>query len=88
MGSLESQMKNMKEEMSRISVTGSAGAGLVQVTINGEYQVQSISISDTIINDKSTIEVLVSSAFNDATGKIKMEMERMAREKASLLGLA
>ena len=35
MGSLQSQMKTIKEEIAKITATGSAGAGLVEATVNG-----------------------------------------------------
>ena len=55
MGSIQSQMKTIKEELAKITATGSAGAGLVEAVVNGEFMVQRISISDSAMamNDKS-----------------------------------
>ena len=86
MGNLESQMKKLKEKMSSITATGSAGAGMVEVTINGEYQVQSLNINEAIVGDKTTLEVLVVSAFNDATQKMKLALEEYAKHQASQMG--
>ena len=83
LGSLESRMKAMKEEISKITAEGSSGAGLVSVTLNGEYQVQKFSINPVIIekSEKDTMEVLIQSAFNDASQKIKkISEEFMMRE--------
>lgn len=88
MGNLEAQMKKMKEEMNKIKVTGSAGAGMVELTMNGEYQVQSLSINEELVGkeDKAALEVLLISAFNDATQKVKAEVESFARGQVSQFG--
>lgn len=88
MGNLEAQMKKMKEEMTKIKVTGSAGAGMVELTINGEYQVQSITINEELMNkeDKSALEVLLISAFNDASQKVKDAIESYTRSQVSQFG--
>lgn len=89
LGSIEGQMKQMKEEMSKLTSTGSAGAGLVEVTINGDFQVQKISINEIMIdkNEKDTLEVLIQSAFNDATQKMKSIIEDATRRKLQQAGL-
>lgn len=73
LGTIESKMKGMKEEISKITAVGSSGAGLVEVELNGDYQVLRFTINPVIIdkNEKNTMEVLIQSAFNDATQKIK-----------------
>lgn len=81
-------MKKMKEEITNLKATGSAGAGMVEVTINGDYMVQDLSINEAIVdkNDKQTMEVLIVSAFNDASQKIKTAIEDLARNQAALMG--
>ena len=82
MGSIQSQMKTIKEELAKITATGSAGAGLVEAVVNGEFMVQRISISDSAMamNDKSALEVLVASAVNDAVSKAKEATEAKTRD--------
>ena len=82
MGSIQSQMKTIKEEIGKITATGTAGAGLVEATVNGEFNVQKITISDSVMamKDKSTIEVLVASAVNDAIAKVKDATEAKSRD--------
>ena len=73
----------MKEEISKITADGSSGAVLVEVTLNGDYQVLKFSINPVIIekSEKDTMEVLIQSAFNDASQKIrKLTEEYTIRE--------
>ena len=89
MGTLEAQMKNIKSQLSGITATGNAGAGMVEVTVNGEHKVVSISINDIMLSpeNKNMIETLVISAFNDATDKLNIAVEDFSKRQLQNLGL-
>ncbi len=74
---IEKMMKSMKADLPKMTAVGSSGAGLVEVTINGDMQVQELHINPVIIekDQKDMMEVLIQSAFNDAIQKIKANME-------------
>ena len=82
MGSIQSQMKTIKDELAKLTVTGTSGAGLVEATVNGEFTLQKLTISDAALamNDKNTLEVLITSAVNDAVSKAKEATEAKSRE--------
>ena len=88
MGTLEAQMKNIKSQLSGITATGNAGAGMVEVTVNGEHKVVSISINDIMLSpeNKNMIETLVTSAFNDATDKLNIAVEDFSKRQIQNLG--
>ena len=89
MGTLEAQMKNIKSQLSGITATGNAGAGMVEVTVNGEHKVVSISINDIMLSpeNKNMSETLVTSAFNDATDKLNIAVEDFSKRQLQNLGL-
>ena len=89
MGTLEAQMKNIKSQLSGITAIGNAGAGMVEVTVNGEHKVVSISINDIMLSpeNKNMIETLVTSAFNDATDKLNIAVEDFSKRQLQNLGL-
>ena len=89
MGTLEAQMKNIKSQLSGITATGNAGAGMVEVTVNGEHKVVSISINDIMLSPENNnmIETLVTSAFNDATDKLNIAVEDFSKRQLQNLGL-
>mgnify|MGYP003497169622 FL=1 len=89
MGTLEAQMKHIKSQLSGITATGNAGAGMVEVTVNGEHKVVSISINDIMLSpeNKNMIETLVTSAFNDATDKLNIAVEDFSKRQLQNLGL-
>ena len=85
MQNIQSQMQQMQSKLETMRATGSSGAGMVEITINGKMEVQSIHISSEIVDpsDISTLEVLVASAFNAAVNNIQ---DQLKSEATSLAG--
>ena len=82
-------MKTIKEQLSTITATGNAGAGMVEVTVNGDHKVVSININDIMLapENKGMIETLVSSAFNDANDKLAIAVEEYTKRQLQNLGI-
>ncbi|MDD4010926.1 MAG: YbaB/EbfC family nucleoid-associated protein [Sphaerochaetaceae bacterium] len=80
---LTQKAEELKSRMKEIKVTGSSGAGLVEVCINGDYEVLSIKIDPVLMksDQAATTEVLIASAFNTASSSMKA---RLQSEMASL----
>jgi len=69
---MQENMRKAQEELAKIEVTGSAGGGLVEVTMTCRHDVRKISIDDSLMeDDKEMIEDLVAAAVNDAVRKIE-----------------
>ncbi len=92
------QASRFKEEIQKIqegaaqkSVEGSAGGGMVKVTVNGKQQVLSVSIDPEVLkfNDANMLQDLIVAAVNQAM-KASQEMvsEEMGKLTASLGPLA
>lgn len=91
MKNLNQQMEKTRTQKEKIdsslkarTVTGSAGAGLVEIRINGLYEVEDVSVDETLLNreNKGVLETLIASAFNEACSLI--EGVREAEMKKSL----
>ena len=65
---IQGQMSQMKDEMQKISVTGSAGGNMVQVTMNGEFQMTAIKIDPIAVDprDVKMLEDIIVAAHFDA----------------------
>lgn len=78
---IQAKMAEMQEQLASTEVTGSAGGGLVQVTLNGKAEARSVQI-DPSVADATEIEVLedlMVAAFNDAKAKVEAHIaERMS----------
>lgn len=72
---MQQRMAEMQQKMEQTEVSGSSGAGLVQVTINGKSEMKSLKIDPSLI-DPSEVEVLedlIVAAFNDAKAKVEAQ---------------
>lgn len=85
---LQQKVKELESSMEKMSVVGTSGAGMVDITINGKNRVLNVSISDEAysLGDKSTLEVLVAAAINDAMQKLETSKLSQAQDFGSLFG--
>ena len=70
---MQSRMAKIQEELAGKTVQGSAGGGMVQVTINGQFQVTAVQIEPAVVNaaEKQMLEDLVLAAMNDGMRKAR-----------------
>ena len=68
---MQEDMKRAQEEIAKLEVTGSAGGGLVSVTMTGAHEVRKVAIDrQTFADDPEMAEDLVAAAINDAVNKV------------------
>ena len=85
---MQEQLKKAHEELKASEFVGSAGGGIVKVTVSGEKEVLAVSINPQAIDpdDIEMLEDLVTAAVNDALNKAA-EKERELMPMAGNLGL-
>jgi DNA-binding YbaB/EbfC family protein len=68
---VQKKMKKIQEELAEKEFDGSAGGGMVKVTINGAGLSKKIFIDPSLVNlaEKEILEDLLIAAFNDAKKK-------------------
>jgi DNA-binding YbaB/EbfC family protein len=83
---MQENLKRAQEEIAKLEVTGSAGGGLVSVTMNGRHEVRRVQIDRKLMADDAEMaEDLVAAAFNDAANKLAaLTQERMQGATAGL----
>lgn len=86
---LQEKMGTLQEEVAQIEVTGSAGAGLVSVTLNGKSEMKAIKIDPSLAKEDEVeiLEDLIVAAFNDAKAKAETAMQEKTQELMGGLGL-
>lgn len=70
---MQQQFGQLQEQMSNLEITGSAGGGLVAITLTGEGEMKSIKIKPECVDkdDIDGLEVLIKAAHADAQKKLK-----------------
>lgn len=83
---MQTRMAEMQEGLTRMTVTGEAGAGLVKATATAKGELTALDIDPSIFReqDKEVVEDLILAAIKDAQrraeGKAAEEMARLTRE--------
>ena len=70
---MQERVKSIQKELSSMEVQGTAGAGMVTVTLTGKHDARNVQIDDSLFNanDKDMLEDLITAAINDAVRKIE-----------------
>jgi len=70
---IQARMVELRERTERIRATGSAGGGMVRVTLNGALEMISCEIAAELASggDAAFLQDLVRGAHNDAAAKVK-----------------
>ena len=78
---MQAQLQKIQEELETLTVEGSAGGGVVKVTMTGKQVVESVTIEPEAAEDVELLQDLVAAAFNDATEKT----QQLAASKMSAI---
>ncbi|GMU43324.1 MAG: YbaB/EbfC family nucleoid-associated protein [Xanthomonadales bacterium] len=83
---LQKQMAQAQKELEQAEVIGSAGGGMVGVTMSGRHEARRVRIDPALLkDDPEMLEDLLAAAINDAVNKVaEMSTARMARVTGGL----
>ena len=70
---MQENLQRAQEELANLEVTGSAGGGMVSVTLSGTKECRKVRIDPSVLADPEMAEDLVAAAFNDAVNKVDAE---------------
>lgn len=70
---MQGRIAKIQEELGQRTVEGSAGGGMVQVTVNGQFNLTAVKIEPSVINpeEKDMLEDLICAAVNDGMRKAR-----------------
>jgi DNA-binding YbaB/EbfC family protein len=71
MEQLQSKAKEMEEQSKSIVLTAKAGGGMVEVSANGVGEIIDITIDDSLLEDKESLQILLISAINDVNKMVE-----------------
>ena len=82
---IQEQMGAFQEKLATVSVVGSAGAGMVEVELNGRMDMISLKIAPELMDpaESEMLKDLIIAAYTNASEKIK---EAINREMGAFAG--
>ena len=74
---MQQKMADLQAQLETVEMTGVAGSGMVQLTLNGKGDLKRIKIDKTVLDpsDSEVVEDLIVAAFNDARQKVNAHNE-------------
>lgn len=86
LGDLQEKFKNAQEANKDITFNARSGGGLVSVSANGEGEILDISIDDSLLEDKESLQILLMSALNDVLKSVDSNRKSTAMQMLGNLG--
>ena len=74
---LQGTMNQMREDLKNLSVTGSSGGNMVQVTVNGKFELVDIKLDPICVDNRDVpmLQDLIKAAHHAALEKIQDEIK-------------
>ena len=80
---MQAKAKEMEEQIKSTTLTAKGGGGLVEVSVNGAGEVIDITIDDSLLEDKESMQILLISTINDA---LKMAEDNKKSQALNIFG--
>ncbi len=86
---LQSRVGEIQERLKAARVTGSAGGGLVTVEMNGQMQIEKVTIAPEAVDprDIPMLQDLVLAAVTDAIERMREKIREEVSQATGMLGL-
>ena len=84
---MQTKMQEMQDKLADIELSGTSGAGMVTVTLNGKAEMRRVEIDPSLFNSNAAevVEDLIVAAFADAKKKIDVVIaEEMSKVTGGL----
>jgi DNA-binding YbaB/EbfC family protein len=81
----QQMQERLQQQMAEMRVEASAGGGMVTVVVNGNKQIQSLTIDPELVSkeDVEMLQDLILAAINDANRKAE---EQLSKQMSGLMG--
>ncbi|ABB43616.1 conserved hypothetical protein [Sulfurimonas denitrificans DSM 1251] len=76
--SMQESAKKLQSELESKVFNVKSGGGLVEITINGSGEVTDITIDNSLLGDKESLEILLIGAINDANKMVEQNRQNSA----------
>jgi DNA-binding YbaB/EbfC family protein len=83
MEELQVKAKEMEAQQKNVTMTAKAGGGMIELTANGAGEIIDITIDDSILDDKESLQILLISAMNDV---LKMVEDNKKSQAMGMMG--
>lgn len=83
---VQEKAKAIELELDKREFSAKSGAGLVKVSANGKGEIIDMSIDDSLLEDKASLQILLISAINDVLAMVSQNRNNIANDVLGGLG--
>jgi len=83
MEELQNKAKELEAQAKAVILTAKAGGGMVEVSANGAGEIIDITVDDSLLDDKESLQILLISAMNDV---LKMVEDNKKSQAMGMMG--
>lgn len=85
---VQRQMQEAQARVAAVTAVGSAGGGMVKITLNGGMEMLAVEIAPELMapEERGMVQDLVRAAYNDASAKVKETLQSELARSAGGLG--
>ncbi len=80
---MQEKAQEMEQQIKSTTLTAKGGGGLIEVSANGAGEIIDITIDDSLLEDKESLQILLISTINDV---IKMVEDNKKSQAIGMLG--
>lgn len=75
---MQENAKKLQSELESKVFSVKSGGGMVEITINGSGEVTDITIDNSLLEDKESLEIVLIGAINDANKMVEQNRQNSA----------
>ncbi|BEK13469.1 YbaB/EbfC family nucleoid-associated protein [Campylobacter lari] len=83
----QEKANELEQEALKKEFSAKSGGGLVKVSANGKGEIIDISIDDSLLEDKESMQILLIAAINDVQKMVEQNKKSMASNLFSGMGV-
>ncbi|HEC1758565.1 TPA: YbaB/EbfC family nucleoid-associated protein [Campylobacter lari] len=83
----QEKANELEQEALKKEFSAKSGGGLVKVSANGKGEIIDISIDDSLLEDKESMQILLIAAVNDVMKMVEQNKKSMASNLFSGMGM-
>lgn len=84
---MQDKMKEQESANEAKEFTAKSGGGMVSVTMNGKGETVDVTLDDSLLEDKESLQILLISAINDANKMVEDNKKHAAMNMMGGMGM-
>jgi DNA-binding YbaB/EbfC family protein len=86
LGGMQENAAKLQAELESKTFRVKSGGGVIELSVNGKGEVIDLTIDDSLMNDKDSLQILLIGAMNDANKMVQQNQQNSAMGMLGSMG--